>query len=96
MAQHSFSFEYGDILSKIGATWYTSYSYCKHCDPCHESFKKVKTWQSRASQYKSNIKLEKYFIMQIATMSAEKLSTNTLGLNGIEVLRMAREVLTVL
>ncbi len=96
MTQHSFSFEYGDILSKIGATWYTSYAYYKHCDQCHESFKKVMTWQSRASQYKNNIKLEKYFIMQIAAMSAEKLSTNTLGINGTEVLRMAREVLSVL
>ena len=96
MSQHSFSFEHGDILSKIGATWYTSYAYYKHCNPYHENFKKVITWRSRASQYKGNIKLEKYFISQITAMSAAKLSTNTLGLTGIEVLRMAKEILDVL
>ncbi len=61
MANHDFSFENGDILARIGASWYTSYAYNKYCDPSHDNFMRVDTWRIRASKYNRYLELERYF-----------------------------------
>ncbi|MET0016469.1 hypothetical protein [Oscillibacter sp.] len=93
MSNHDFNFEHGEILGRIGASWYVSYAYNKYYDPSHDNFKRVGSWKSRASNYNSSLELEKYFMEQIVAMSSEKLSTNRIGLSGNEVLQMARVVL---
>lgn len=93
MAHHNFNFEHGDILSHLGAAWYASYAYYRHCDPRHDNYTRVGTWKTRASTYKRYLELERYFIEKIAEMSLERLATNTIGLSGEEALRMAGEVL---
>jgi hypothetical protein len=93
MEHHNFNFEYGDILSHIGAAWYASYAYHRHCDPVHNNYTIVSTWKTRASTYKRHLELEKYFIERISEMSSKKLDTNNIGLSGEEVLRMATKVL---
>ena len=93
MANHDFGFEHGEILGRIGATWYASYAYHRHCDPSHNNFTFVGTWKSRASNYKGHLELEKYLMEKISEMTPQRLATNTIGLSGEEVLRMAREVL---
>lgn len=93
MAHHNFNFEHGDILSHLGAAWYASYAYYRHCDPGHDNYTRVSTWRTRASTYKRHLEHEKYFVEKIAEMSPERLDTNTIGLSGVEVLRLGREVL---
>jgi len=93
MEHHNFNFEHGDTLSHIGATWYASYAYYRHCNPAHNNFTRVGTWRTRASTYKGNLELEKYFIEKISEMSPERLAKNTIDLSGEEVLGMARAVL---
>ncbi len=93
MAHHNFNFEHGDILSHLGASWYASYAYYRHCKPDHSNFTQVGTWKKRESTYKRHLELEKYFIEKITEMSPERLDTNTIGLSGVDIIQMAREVL---
>ncbi|HWQ51760.1 MAG TPA: hypothetical protein VN369_08155 [Terriglobales bacterium] len=93
MAHHNFNFEHGDILSHLGATWYASYAYHRHCDTTHNNYTLVDTWRNRKSTYERHLELEKYFTEKIAEMNPQRLATNAIELTGLEVLRMARAVL---
>ena len=51
MANHNFSFAGGDILSKMGATWFVSYAYYDRVDKNHRNWDRVSTAASRTSRY---------------------------------------------
>ena len=94
MATHEFSFAGGDLLRKIGATWFDSYSYYLNYDRKHTNWEKVSTSNMRKSYYDRSKKYHREWLKQVLSMSDVNLSKNTIGLTPFETKRMAQELLS--
>ena len=79
MANHNFSFAGGDILSKMGATWFVSYTYYDRVDKNHRNWDRVSTAASRTSRYIAGIPYHKEWLQEVLVMNDKKLNTNKLG-----------------
>jgi hypothetical protein len=93
MANHNFSFAGGDILSKMGATWFVSYAYYDRVDKNHRNWDRVSTAASRTSRYIAGIPYHKEWLQEVLVMKDENLSKNTIGLDARQVKAMAKEIL---
>ncbi len=93
MATHNFSFSGGEILSRIGATWFISYAYYEKIDKFHMNWNKVSTAQSRISKYYSGKEYHKAWLNEVLTMNPANLNKNTIGLDAQQVKMMARQIL---
>ena len=93
MANHNFSLAGGDILSKMGATWFVSYAYYDRVDKNHRNWDRVSTAASRTSRYIAGIPYHKEWLQEVLVMKDENLSKNTIGLDARQVKAMAKEIL---
>ncbi|MGM9609616.1 MAG: hypothetical protein ACI3XE_05280 [Eubacteriales bacterium] len=93
MAAHNFNFEGGDILTKMGATWFVSYAYYERIDRTHKNWDKVATTQPRISKYNTGRSYHKAWLAEILTMNPANLNKNTIGLSAEEIKTMARKLL---
>ena len=94
MANHNFSFAGGDILSKMGATWFVSYAYYDRVDKNHRNWDRVSTAASRTSRYIAGIPYHKEWLQEVLVMKDENLSKNTIVLDARQVKAMAKEIWT--
>ena len=90
---HIFNFWGGEKLTNMGATWFVSYAYYDRVDHEHKTWEKVKTWKLRKSTYQNTYEYHKFWLDQVADMNNDFLKKNTIGLNPIEIKRMANAVL---
>lgn len=88
-----FNFPGGEILTKMGASWFVSYSYYEKIDRKHLNWSKVKTTGSRLSHYNKGRAYHEEWLLEVLSMNEDALSTNTIGLDGEEIKSMARELL---
>lgn len=51
---HYYSFEHGEELTLMGASWFVSYSWFRYVDRTHLNWKKVRSYPSRISTYINN------------------------------------------
>lgn len=93
MASHNFSFDGGDILRKMGATWFVSYAYYEHVDKSHRNWSKVSTANSRISNYNRGKKYHKQWLQCVLSMNDANLAKNTIGVSPCETKQMARKLL---
>lgn len=93
MATHSFSFEGGEILSKMGATWFVSYAYYEKIDSLHKNWGVVSTASSRIFRYNQGRCYHKAWLEEVTKMNPKNLNTNTIGLAAVTVKEMAQELL---
>lgn len=93
MASHNFSFEGGEILTGIGASWFVSYAYYQHIDKEHTNWDRVATTQPRISKYNKGKDFHKTWLQEIVNMNPLNLSKNTIGLSSTDIKRMANELL---
>lgn len=93
MASHNFSFEGGEILTGMGASWFVSYAYYQHIDDKHTNWSKVSTIQPRISKYNKGKTFHKAWLQEIINMNPLNLNKNTIGLSANEIKRMAKELL---
>lgn len=91
--RHEFSFEGGGKLTTIGATFFVSYLYHLHVDPTHQQWQSIKTQQGRISTINHSKEYHQAWLKHVCSMSDKKLNTNSLGLDGAEVQKMARSIL---
>ena len=91
--RHSFAFEGGEDLTTMGATWFVSYCYYDKIDPTHKNWKKVETHNSRQSVYRRTAHYHRFWLERVLEMDSERLSANTIGLTGDEVIKMAKILL---
>lgn len=91
--RHNFNFEGGDLLHTMGATWFVSYAYYLQIKREHTNWQKVTTYRNRISVFNGSKKYHRFFLSQITGMNEANLDKNTLGLSGLEVKEMARELL---
>ncbi len=87
--RHTFSFEGGDQLTTIGATFFVSYLYCLHVDSSHRNWESIKTKKSRISTLNRSEGYHRAWLNHIGNMSEANLNRNTLGLDGSAVKKMA-------
>lgn len=90
---HPFNFLGGLELSRMGATWFVSYAYYKHIDSNHDNWNRVKTSYNRANLFHSTTRYHEFWLQQILLMDIGRLNTNTIGIDGYDTKRMAREIL---
>ena len=96
MATHDFSFNGGEILSKMGASWFVSYSYYKYIDNNHTNWSRISTAQSRISKFNTSKSYHNYWLNQVLIMNPANLSKNTIGISANQTKSMARELLDIL
>lgn len=91
--RHTFTFEGGEQLTTIGATFFVSYLYHLRVDSTHRSWATIKTKASRISTITNSSKYHNDWLERIDQMSDANLSKNSLGLDGPKVKAMARAIL---
>ena len=96
MASHNFSFEGGEILTGMGASWFVSYAYYQKIDRTHKNWDRVTTTQPRISKFNKGAEYHKAWLQEVIYMNPANLNKNTIGLTAEETKRMARELLAVL
>lgn len=93
--RHTFTFEGGEQLTTIGATFFVSYLYYLHVDPTHRCWDSIKTKTSRISTVNGSRQYHRAWLERVGQMSDANLSKNSLGLDGGKVKAMARAVLEI-
>jgi hypothetical protein len=92
MPGHDFNFEGGNYLTRMGATWFVSYSYYCDIDKSHKNWKKV-SHQSRISIFNRTGNYHKFWLEQILCMNDRRLNTNTIDLDAKKTKEMAKILL---
>ena len=93
MSTHYFSFEGGEILSGMGATWFVSYAYYEKVDFTHRSWEKVPTSQSRIYKYNKSRPYHRAWLQKILEMNPVNLNKNTIGIEATQTKAMAKAIL---
>ena len=88
--RHTFSFEGGEQLTTIGASFLVSYLYHRYVDSTHNKWASIKTQKSRISTINRTESYHKSWLKHIESMSNANLNRNTLGLDGATVKEMAQ------
>lgn len=89
----NFSSEGGEMLRKMGVSWFVSYAYYEKIDPSHKNWMCVTTVPSRLSRYNQGRPYHKTWLQEVLTMDPNLLQKNTIGLFSSEVKDMAKEIL---
>ncbi|QEJ99089.1 hypothetical protein [Treponema phagedenis] len=92
--RHVFSFEGGEYLSSMGASWFVSYAYYDKVDKSQIKWQAVDTVDQRISLYKRTDKYHIKWLEEVCNMQDDKLNTNTLGLDANEIKIMVQELLS--
>jgi hypothetical protein len=93
MGSHSFNFDGGEELSRIGASWFVSYLYHKVINQSHTNWDKVKTHKARISKFDSSTKYHRFWLEKIMDMNDKNLNKNTILLSLDNIKNMASEIL---
>lgn len=93
MTGHEFTFEGGELLTNMGASWFVSYAYYDRIDRRHMNWDRLRTAKNRISVYNRSGRYHDYWLEKICQMSSDRLSTNQIGLAGYQVKQMASEML---
>ena len=96
MSRHNFNFDGGEYLTKMGASWFISYSYWLYIDKTKTNWEKVLTYSSRISVFNRSKKHHNFWLKQILLMNDKNLNKNSIELNAIEVKEMAKTILVYL
>ena len=96
MAAHNFTFEGGEILTGMGASWFVSYAYYEKIDRTHLNWAKVATTQPRISKYNKGKKFHKSWLKEVISMNPANLNKNTIGLDASQTKSMAKELLNLM
>jgi hypothetical protein len=80
--KHDFNFKGGEYLTKIGATWFVSYSFYCLRDNTHMNWEKIKTHKSRISTFNKTENNHEFWLQQVVNMDNDRLNTNKLNLTA--------------
>ena len=97
MANHAFSFAGGELLSKMGASWFISFFYHEKKDPTELNWQNVspKSIQSRQSVFKKSTSYHRIWLNEVLKMKSKNIEKpqNKVGLSADKVKKMAEELL---
>lgn len=92
---HIFSFVGGDLLAKMGAWWFVSYSYYLHVDRTHLAWSKVKTEATRRYVYGRSKEYHVYWLSEVLFMERLDLHGNAGNLSSAQIKSMAEKILSI-
>lgn len=95
-SNHIFNFSGGEMLARMGAWWFVSYSYYLHMDPSHDCWRKVSTEATRRSVYNRSKEFHIYWLCEVLNMQNLDSQGNSGNLRACEIKRMAEELIPVL
>ncbi|MFW0992326.1 hypothetical protein ACEV84_09340 [Vibrio parahaemolyticus] len=87
--RHTFSFDGGDRLTTIGATFFVSYRHHLYVDSTHKNWASIKTQHSRISTINNSSSYYRAWLSHVQNISNANLNRNTLGLKGSDIKKMA-------
>ncbi len=90
--RNTFTFDGGEYLTTMGATWFVSYAYW-HKNPHHLNWRRVSTYKNRMSVFNNTKSYHKFWLQQVVHMDENNLDKNSIGLSGLQVKQMASELL---
>ena len=90
---HSFNFNGGEKLNRMGATWFVSYYYYSEKDSSHINWKNVKTANNRIGVFRITKCHHRYWLERVLEMRDDYLKRSTIGVTPEQTKRMARELL---
>ena len=90
--RHTFSFDGGDKLTTIGATFFVSYLYHLHVETSLRNWASIKTQHSRISTINNSESHYRAWLSHVQNMSDANLNRNSLGLEGPAIKQMALAV----
>ncbi len=93
MSNHAFNFEGGDILTKMGASWFVSYTYYLYVDKTMKKWEQVSTYCSRITRFNNSKSYHRFWLEQVLEMNDNNLNRNSLGLNAKDIKEMSKEIL---
>ena len=93
MKGHEFNFAGGEYLTKIGATWFVSYSYYLYLDRTHLNWNNIKTADHRKNIFEQSKQYHEFWLSKVENMSNGYLEKNLIGVDASSAKRMARELL---
>ncbi len=91
--KHSFNFDGGLTLSKMGASWFISYTYYLTIDKYHKNWALCETVDMRKSFFYSSQKYHSFWLTKILQMNPKKLNSNLLILKGEKVINMTKKII---
>lgn len=89
MNSHDFNFDGGEYLTKLGASWFTSFSYFYLVDRTHNNWRKF----NRCALYWQTTKYHLFWLQKVVEMDEKRLATNKIGLTGVQVKELALKTL---
>jgi hypothetical protein len=95
MKGHEFNFDGGEYLSKIGASWFVSYSYYVFVDGNHLNWCNIKTVAYRTRIYDTTKIYHKFWLTQVENMNNNFLNKNQIGVDASITKKMAKELLEI-
>ena len=81
------------FLTSLSASWFISYSYYLKIDSSHLNWEKCR---ERIPNFNKSKKYHREWIEKITKMNPLKLNKNQIGINGVRVKEMAKELLNFL
>ena len=89
--KHDYNFNGGNLLRRIGASYYVCYLYGINIDPKEVRWQQIRTKDSRNKLIANHTKFCSPWLEKISKM--EKVGTNSMGLTAAEVHKYANELL---
>ena len=83
----------GVILRRIGVTFFVSYLYYKFIDKKHLAWKSIQTKEMRITNIEKSKKYHYVWLEYVLDRYERNLDTNTLGIKGLDVKKMAAKLL---
>ena len=93
MAGHIYNFEGGDKLTKMGASWFVSYSFYFYKDKSHMNWQRISTFQLRIGVFNRTKKYHEFWLGKILEMNNRNLNKNEIGLYAEKIKEMAKILL---
>ena len=93
---HIFSFAGGEMLARMGAWWFVSYSYYLYVDKTHLNWRSVKSEAARRSVYNRTKEYHVYWLTEVLDMERLDIHGNAGKLSSFEIKEMAEKLLQVL
>ena len=75
MARHVFSFNGGELLTSMGASWFVSYCYYEYIDKTHQNWNIVKTAANRKSVYLRTRNFHKGWLNEILKIISSSINS---------------------
>ena len=92
---HNFSFVGGDLLARMGAWWFVSYSYYIYVDRTHMAWSKVNTDASRRYVYNNSKEYHVYWLREVLFMEKLDAHGNSGNLSSVQIKEMAEKILSI-